>query len=180
MKANTFPAIIAVFALVCCSPLLRADEAAQRATAAEELLKAMHMGEVLKSLLAQRREAITKKIPSFLPKDSSPETVQLFQQTTPKIMDIVDKHYSWESLRPDFIQIYSEVFTEQEIKDLTVFYKSPIGQKLYEETPVITAKIIQILQKQEPAIKEEELKVFKEITEQAKTAAKASASPAAK
>ena len=33
-------------------------------------------------------------------------------------------------------QIYANEFTEQELKDLVVFYKSPLGQKLLRPSPV--------------------------------------------
>ena len=36
-------------------------------------------------------------------------------------------------------KIYASVFTEQELKDLIVFYKSPLGQKLLAEEPKTVA-----------------------------------------
>jgi hypothetical protein len=35
----------------------------------------------------------------------------------------------------EMAKIYANDFTEQELKDLTAFYKSPLGQKLLTEEP---------------------------------------------
>jgi hypothetical protein len=119
-------------------------------------------------------------MPSLLPKDSSPEVAQQVQQMMPKILDSVYKQMTWESLKPDFIQIYSEVFTEQEIKDLTAFYKTPLGQKLIEKMPEVSEKSMLIMQKRMPAMMADMQKTIQESVAQAKAAAKAkaSASPA--
>lgn len=35
---------------------------------------------------------------------------------------------SWETLKPAYIQAYSEVYTEEELRGIIEFYKSPLGQ----------------------------------------------------
>jgi uncharacterized protein len=37
----------------------------------------------------------------------------------------------------DIIRVYAQAFTEQELKDVLAFYKSPVGKKLIEQEPRI-------------------------------------------
>src|SRR5450631_4472219 len=104
MKSKLLPSVLAAFALVCFTPLLHADEAAQRATAAEELLKAMHTDEMMSSMMAKQKEAIVKMTSSFMPKDTSAEKMQQAQEMQSKMMDAVYKQLTWESLKMDFVQ----------------------------------------------------------------------------
>ncbi len=159
------------------SPLARAEDAASRTAAVEELLNAMHADVTMKKTLDKQREAMVKMLPALMPKDLPPEAVQQAQEMMPRVMDVVYKQLTWESLKPDFIQIYSEVFSEDEIKSLTAFYNTPAGQKLIEKMPEVTAKSMQLMQKRMVTIMPELQKAIQQTIQEAK--AKASASPSA-
>ena len=50
------------------------------------------------------------------------------------------RYMSWASLEGDFIRIYTDAFTEEELKQLTVFYKTPVGQKSIRLMPEMMKK----------------------------------------
>lgn len=54
--------------------------------------------------------------------------------------DFFNKYMSGESLRDDFVVIYTETFTETELDKITAFYKTPVGQKTLKHTPTLMAK----------------------------------------
>ena len=135
---------IAMLAVVCFTPLLHAqDDAAKRSAAAEELLKTMHTDE----LFAKQMENMKKMMASFLPKNLPPETLKRAQEAQSVAFDTVFKQYTWETMKADIVQAYSEVFTEQELNDITAFYKTPAGQKFIEKMPQLQAKTMEIMQK---------------------------------
>jgi len=41
----------------------------------------------------------------------------------------------WESVKEDMISVYTQEFTEQELKKLTAFYQTPVGKKASEKCP---------------------------------------------
>jgi len=45
------------------------------------------------------------------------------------MLDFFSKYMSWSSLKDEMAQIYVDAFTIQELKELTAFYKTPIGKK---------------------------------------------------
>jgi hypothetical protein len=53
---------------------------------------------------------------------------------------------SWESLRPTFVKIYQEAFTQSEIDSMTAFYKSPAGAAFIDKMPAVTQKSQQAIQ----------------------------------
>ena len=42
---------------------------------------------------------------------------------------------NWESVKEDTITVYTQEFTEPELKKLTEFYKTPMGKKASEKMP---------------------------------------------
>lgn len=64
-------------------------------------------------------------------------------QLTPKlrgvVRDFMAEHFKYEDLEPDFIQVYTDLMTEAEIRELTAFYRTPIGQRLVELMPEMAA-----------------------------------------
>ncbi len=89
-----------------------------------------------------------------LPEQSRENMVRLLVARNRKIAedeDIIkafyDKYSSWEVIKDDVIKMYTQSFTEQELNELTSFYKSPIGQKALSEIPTLMVKTIGIGQK---------------------------------
>ena len=50
---------------------------------------------------------------------------------------------SWETLQPDYVALYAELFTAEELQGLLDFYTSPIGRRLVEKSAAIAAATLQ-------------------------------------
>ncbi|MEM7404858.1 MAG: DUF2059 domain-containing protein [Pseudomonadota bacterium] len=50
-------------------------------------------------------------------------------QFKPELEAFVGKYLAWESLEPELIARYKKTFTEQELRDIVTFFRSPAGQK---------------------------------------------------
>lgn len=64
-------------------------------------------------------------------------------EMTPRIRAVLrqfmDEHFRYDEMEPDFIRMYTETFTEEEIRGLTAFYRTPVGQRAIETLPEISA-----------------------------------------
>lgn len=49
----------------------------------------------------------------------------------------LNKYCSWETLKPDMCTMYAREFSEAELKELTAFYKTPLGIKLNQKQPIL-------------------------------------------
>ena len=134
--------IVCALALV---TLVSADEAKKRALA-EELLDAMDMQQTIEKSF----EIVKQMIPAQLKQMDVSENASSdkAQDTMQKMMDLIMKEISWEKLKDDYIAIYEETFTEEELSGLVTFYKSPIGRKFIEKQPELMKRSMQISQEQ--------------------------------
>jgi len=67
-----------------------------------------------------------------------------------KFMEVMktfmDKYFNWEIIKDQLAALYAKEFTEKELKDLTVFYNSPLGKKINEKQPLLYQKGAEISQ----------------------------------
>jgi hypothetical protein len=70
---------------------------------------------------------------------------------------------SYASMKEDLITNYVDAFTEKEIKEITEFYKSPIGKKLVAKTPELATKVMELSSKR---MAENQAELMKILTEE--------------
>ena len=97
------------------------DEQSHR-KAAENLLIVMEVDKSLPKIAEQVVETQLQQNPQLAPQR---DVLQRF----------LNKYLNWESVKEDTITAYAQEFTEQELKKLTEFYKTPVGKKASEKMP---------------------------------------------
>ena len=114
--ATTIGCAFALVAIAC------AAEAQNRALA-EELLDAMDMQKTTEKSFEMVKQMIPAQMKQMgVSDDASSDKAKSRMQ---KMMDLVMKEMSWDKLKDDYISIYAETFTEEELKAALKFYKSP-------------------------------------------------------
>jgi len=53
---------------------------------------------------------------------------------------------NWEKLRPLYVQIYQESFTQEELDGLVAFYQSPAGAAMINKMPLVMQKSMNAMQ----------------------------------
>lgn len=147
-------AMLSLLLLLLCAPpdSAAADEAAAERAAAERLLDAARVEESIVTMQNKQKEHLEVMMRNFVSKNlpaGRPEEIRQFQS---QIFDRIYQEMRWEKLKPDFVQAYCEVFTEDEMNQLHAFYQSPIGKTLLEKTPQLTVKSMEVTQKHMSAI----------------------------
>lgn len=56
-------------------------------------------------------------------------------------------YFAWDSLKAEIVEIYSREFSQSEIQELISFYETPIGKKLILKEPLLTAKMLRLIDK---------------------------------
>lgn len=64
-----------------------------------------------------------------------------------KAMNYLQQELSWKNLKEEFVTAYADVFTEDELRGLVEFYKSPAGQSYVEKVPTLMQRSGEITQK---------------------------------
>lgn len=58
--------------------------------------------------------------------------------------EFMTEHFRYERLEPGYIRVYTELFTEEELRALVAFYRTPAGQRFVELTPELAARTQEI------------------------------------
>ncbi len=95
--------------------------------AANEFLNTMDIDTLLSQSIEATMQLELKNNPVLRPYES---TLRKFYNT----------YMSGESLREDFIKLYTDTFTEKELNDMNDFYKTSTGQKAIKATPALMVK----------------------------------------
>lgn len=77
------------------------------------------------SLEMQRRHMSRARIP-----EDRKAQMEAFQT---KITELIREELGWEKLKEEITAIYAKAYTEEELKGLIEFYKTPLGKKLVEQ-----------------------------------------------
>jgi len=98
---------------------------------AEKLLNSMGMEKTMTASMSQMLDLQMQQNPTLVP----------FKLV---MMKFFKKHMSWDSLKPEFVQIYSEAFTASELRDINAFYATDTGRKTIQKMPTLMAQGAQI------------------------------------
>ncbi|ABE39291.1 DUF2059 domain-containing protein [Rhodopseudomonas pseudopalustris] len=79
--------------------------------------------------------------------DTLMQTNLNYQQDLKEVASVVAKNLAGreKEIGDGMAKIYAQDFTEQELKDLVAFYKTPLGQKLLNEEPKAIAASMQYM-----------------------------------
>ena len=126
---------IILLGLLLGSPCLHADDASRRAKV-EELFNLIHLdrtyGQMMTQIKAQSSQMTSQIFPSGAMTDAQKAQVAAFQG---KVDALLQESLSWESLKPDYLKLYTDEYTEPELDGMLAFYKSPVGQSMLAKTP---------------------------------------------
>lgn len=96
---------------------------------------------------------------------------EMFSSKMDQMMDVISKEFTWDKLKDDYIKLYADVYTEQELKDIITFYKTPSGQALVKKQPEIMQRSMEVSQKVMGQVMPKIQAIAKEMEESAKAAA---------
>jgi hypothetical protein len=137
-----------VLVLLFCLPVsLRADDASKRAKV-QEMLDLLHIDRTMDQLMTllqkQATAATNAQMSSSGASADQKARVDAFQK---QLFDYIDSQLSWKSMQADYVDMYAQTFTEDEIDGMLAFYKSPAGTAMIAKTPELTQKSSAMAQK---------------------------------
>ena len=64
-----------------------------------------------------------------------------------RMVGVVQEELAWDKLEPIYVRLYQESFSEEEVKDILAFYKTPAGQAVIHRMPGLMQKSMMEIQK---------------------------------
>ncbi len=137
--------VFAALSVMAGSVLAQDSNAVRRATA-EELLIVMKTPDMIAKTfesVKQMLPAQMKQMTGTVGQPLSPEATVQMQ----KMMDVMAEEFSWEKMKVDFITLYADTFTDDELKAIIAFYKTPAGQAFIAKQPELMKRSMEVSQR---------------------------------
>jgi len=145
---NRVRALCTAAVLACAGPVM-ADTASHNASA-EAFLMMAHADKLGTPVYMQVQQMFAQRFAQANAPESKKATLERYQA---KANAALDQAIGWDKVKPDMIKLYTDNFSEQELKDLVKFYKSPLGQKVLQTMPKVTQQSVELSQQHlEPAV----------------------------
>lgn len=113
----------------------------------EQLLEASKAGKMMDSVWTEMDGFMKQTMKSATKgqKLSSDDQAILDKQQE-KIVALMKDELSWAKLKPGFVKIYQDTFTQEEVDGLIAFYQSPAGKALVEKQPELMRNTMLMMQ----------------------------------
>jgi uncharacterized protein len=160
LAAMRTKSILCILCLTLLSGLVAAQDSGARSTdpakaaLIEEMMTLTRPDRMLAQFLQQYKAAFSRGLEESFRHELSKynEDAAKYQPELHRFEDqmfgFIAKRMSWEEMKPKFIAIYDETFSQQELADIVAFYKTRSGQSLLQKTPGLVAKGSQVGQAQ--------------------------------
>jgi hypothetical protein len=147
---------------------------------ADRVLKKMHFSEMFAKMIDQQKQAMAKMFMQQngkLPPNTTREEMAAFQS---KVLDKVFSQMAGPDMENAVAQVYSNVFTPDELNGLAEFYDTPTGQALIAKQPEAQQQMMQVMMPKIMAMQPEIQQMQKDFSaQQAAKAAAQTPTPAA-
>jgi|GEM_PF-524441 len=147
-----------------------------------ELMEISHYDQNMKAMQGQIAAMMEQQFASSAKCDAAQPTIREFSKA---MTDKTSAVLFSDDLKVDIASVYAEVFSEDELRDVIAFYKSPLGKKLLDRMPELMQKSMQISQQRMQSVMPELEKLgedygprIREASESCKTDAAPAAKPA--
>ncbi len=142
-------------AVLCCSACF-ADDVERRRELAAELLEALDMKttlaksfEATKAMIPAQMQQMQKNLPG---QGAGAEAAKAAakaasEKSLEKTMALIAEEMSWEKMKEDYVGVYADVFTAEEMEALLAFYKSPAGRAFVAKQPELMQRSMEVSQK---------------------------------
>ncbi|MEH6604238.1 MAG: DUF2059 domain-containing protein [Pseudomonadales bacterium] len=105
---------------------------------AEEMLNLSHVGDTLDTQVKAGVEEQRQRMKDLKLNDASKAAIDTFMDGMASLMA---QSLGWEANKEYYIELYTQTYSEKEIKQIVGFYKSDVGQKLLNQGAAMSLQI---------------------------------------
>jgi len=101
-------------------------------------------------------------------KPVTPQRQAILDHMAQQMSDLLAETLTWDSLKPMYMRIYHESFTESEIDGIIKFYKTPAGKAMINKMPVVMQSVMNEMQSFMKPMQQKMVQIQREAMEQIK------------
>ncbi|MCS6771329.1 MAG: DUF2059 domain-containing protein [Kiritimatiellae bacterium] len=104
------------------------DTAPSKTVLAEELVDLMNVEESIRNGLEMSRKAMMAQLEQASARFAGNINFEKTREVRQQIMSLIEREMAWEKIKGEFVALYANLFSEEELTGLIEFYKSPVGE----------------------------------------------------
>ncbi len=113
----------------------------------ERLMTLTAMESLTETMMGQLEQAMRQGMSGAVRGKSLTQEQQRAIELAPvKIAQAMRSELNWQNLKPIYVTVYRESFTQEEVDGMIEFYKTPVGQATIKKMPVVMQKSMQMTQ----------------------------------
>lgn len=149
--------------LALCLPLVaRADEASHK-TKAEDLIMLLHLDRMSQGVMENAMRQTTAITAQHYGGSIPPNAAASLADFQKKLTTLMEPQLGWTAMKPEYVKLFTDDFTEEQLDSMISFYKSAAGQALLEKLPSIEQSVGQTLQAKVRELQPQVLSMFQEF-----------------
>ncbi|MDJ0910902.1 MAG: DUF2059 domain-containing protein [Woeseiaceae bacterium] len=125
------------------APIIALAEADSHREAAVELLQAMRSDQTVDQVYETMMPMFASMADNM---DLSETERPIFERHMQRTMEALQEEMTWEKWEPHMVDIYVNVYSEEELRAITEFYLSPAGQALLDGMPLAMEETMRVTQ----------------------------------
>ena len=129
-----------------------ADEASKVAKI-EEYFRLSRLQQTMEASMRTASQQMNTQMLSQITGARMPKELEAdFEVYQERIVAVLEEALSWEVMKPEYIRMHLDVFTEEDLDGIVAFYRSPVGQRFVEQTPQLMSRAYELSQRRLVAI----------------------------
>jgi hypothetical protein len=146
----------------------------------KELFEVMHLDRMMDQMMTAVKSMVNQMTDSAPGMDKvTPAQKRIIAEFQEKAMKLAIDSMGWKVMEPEYVKLYANTFSMQELDAALAFYKSPEGQSFMAKTPQLTTAGMKIVQERmgdlQPKLKDLQDEFMKKMEAASEPAGKAAA-----
>ncbi len=135
---------------------------AEKAELAMEIIELTNVSKIMDQVKAQALQMQNNVMAQLdIPEDQEEKSMAFQKKLHNRIFEIM----GFENMEKEYIDLFTSVYTTEELEGLVAFYKSPTGRSMIEKQPVIIRKVMELTRRKMEVLIPEIEKMSKEFEE---------------
>ena len=160
--------LVVASAILCLAASVAYADEANKTAKVEEFLRLTKMDETLRQTIDlavhQMKSGVAQQITGVKLSPDQEAALGAFQDNAARIMSDA---LAWEKLKPAYVKLFTEAYSEAELDDIVAFYRSPTGQSMVAKGPSLMAKAAELAQQRLATVMPQLQALMRDFTAQA-------------
>ncbi|HLL46097.1 MAG TPA: DUF2059 domain-containing protein [Longimicrobiaceae bacterium] len=128
------------------APVAAQDPTPGQLRAAERLVTVMQLESNWGPVAEQMRRYMRQAVPDT-GRLSTAAAREYQEKMDRQLQEMFTVTMSWKRVQPEYVKLYASLYTDEELRQLTAFYESPLGQKTIRIQPEVAARTFAMVQR---------------------------------